>query len=843
VRLGQKLGIYHRIALWGLVLGLSLIPHAGFALTNLPLQELHTHFRGVLKSEDILDLVLKDGSVSYPCYLLRRLGIPVPEGEEDVLVTRKTLSESSLLKLKHAMEISESTEFHGLESVYDFRTPFLRFRPEHEDLYKKILIKMGEEFKKEKVGYAEMSISTEILDPQWIKKMKPVLEKVEKDTGVKLRFLLGIRRTQPVEVMLDNIRRVKLAVSGDNSYLAGIDFMGEEINSTVSFAPAIRASADIRRTIPNFEVRVHAGETMLFPDNVKEAIRSGATRIGHGVYGIDEETLQLARERNVIVEINAGSNEKLRNIRKIEEIPIVQLKKAGIQRYASTDGGGIFKTTVRDEIKKLKTEFGQTAVNRGSVKNIVFIPGSFDPPTKAHLEMFLTGFEKYNPDKLVIMVNAFNGSRNHLTSFEQRREMILSMIPQAYHDRLEIIKEGAGGAEEVLKKLVSNPKDLVISMIGEDAFSEIKVLPKNFTYKIISRPGSGSDPFLNQVKVERLSLPNIRDISSTEVRNALAQKNSTVLDRCLAPTVERYLAERKFYTSPSGITLKNKEVEFQKAYRNLQKKLALDFPQFHYSFPEKIQFDPTASRESWNDQFLRLIRDQTGFSDLTALTEFETGLRPLPPDALFELRKFGPHQFSLNSSNKGKIEEFQKFVGGMLKPGTHLDLNEIDASANEVIAHKASQFRPHSQDPFVLVEDTSLEVEGENAGTNIRWLLEEGGQVDKMAGKKAKWIVKLAYRDGETIKVYNGVVNGKIVRPKGTKGFGFDPYFLPDGSTQTLAEAKPPEFNARWKAVKSFLTEHGEDHAPIDDWRGPWQHSESVHVSAKACLNLKSIVH
>jgi XTP/dITP diphosphohydrolase len=54
-------------------------------------------------------------------------------------------------------------------------------------------------------------------------------------------------------------------------------------------------------------------------------------------------------------------------------------------------------------------------------------------------------------------------------------------------------------------------------------------------------------------------------------------------------------------------------------------------------------------------------------------------------------------------------------------------------------------------------------------------------------GARFKSIV--AYQAGEKVKIFKGVVRGNISHsPMGTKGFGYDPIFIPAGHTVTFAE-------------------------------------------------------
>lgn len=174
--------------------------------------------------------------------------------------------------------------------------------------------------------------------------------------------------------------------------------------------------------------------------------------------------------------------------------------------------------------------------------------------------------------------------------------------------------------------------------------------------------------------------------------------------------------------------------------------------------------------------------------------------------------------WKLNTSNLGKLKEFQRLFAkySIDLAVTTIDLKEIESDPIHVMAHKAAQL-----DEFILTEDTSLDIEGADVGVNVRWLM---NHLDQYAGRKALWTVFLAYRKGDVVMIYKGEIKGAIVRSHGEGGFGFDPVFLPDGATQTLAQSKPDEFNARALAVDALLK--GEKFMAVKaiyHWDGPWQ--------------------
>jgi len=70
-------------------------------------------------------------------------------------------------------------------------------------------------------------------------------------------------------------------------------------------------------------------------------------------------------------------------------------------------------------------------------------------------------------------------------------------------------------------------------------------------------------------------------------------------------------------------------------------------------------------------------------------------------------------------------------------------------------------------------------------------LAEQGGAADRSAHFSC--VLALAWPDGETA-IYEGKVHGAITwPPRGAKGFGYDPVFVPHGDSRTFAEFEPEE--------------------------------------------------
>lgn len=94
--------------------------------------------------------------------------------------------------------------------------------------------------------------------------------------------------------------------------------------------------------------------------------------------------------------------------------------------------------------------------------------------------------------------------------------------------------------------------------------------------------------------------------------------------------------------------------------------------------------------------------------------------------------------------------------------------------------------------------------------SRIRRELQEKNVVDFSA--KFVCVLALASPDCET-ETYEGEVHGRVeFPPRGTRGFGYDPIFVPEGLGQTFGELEPAQKHAmshRARAFEKFLAATG----------------------------------
>lgn len=191
------------------------------------------------------------------------------------------------------------------------------------------------------------------------------------------------------------------------------------------------------------------------------------------------------------------------------------------------------------------------------------------------------------------------------------------------------------------------------------------------------------------------------------------------------------------------------------------------------------------------------------------------------------IRKFnefvGIEDYRLLTSNKNKLREYGEYIPS-LKSEEGRDLPEILSDPISVAIYKGID-----NGPYTISEDTSLEVSGHDVGVNIKWLKH---MLPKMVGEDATWRVLLVRNTGEQIKIYEGIVEGKILEKK-EEGMSFAPYFFietKDGqkSLQELrgSNISPLIYSARAKAAQNLKNDNFivvRDIKDIPEWSGEWQ--------------------
>lgn len=153
------------------------------------------------------------------------------------------------------------------------------------------------------------------------------------------------------------------------------------------------------------------------------------------------------------------------------------------------------------------------------------------------------------------------------------------------------------------------------------------------------------------------------------------------------------------------------------------------------------------------------------------------------------------------TGNKSKAEQLALHLN---HPVEHkkLDLVEIQSlDPEEIIEHKAKEAYKQINTP-VLVEDTSLifHALGKLPGPLIKWFLTELDNeglcriLDGYEDRSALARVFFGLYDGKELKMFQGEMKGTIAKsPRGKRGFGWDPIFIPEGQSKTWGEMDDEE--------------------------------------------------
>ena len=251
------------------------------------------------------------------------------------------------------------------------------------------LLWIAREYKKQGIKYVEIA-DTDLAktgDPavKLLEEVHQIFPTIEKETGVKIRFLIGIRRI-PLTIIKDqktsstylkeNINVLRAV--GKSPYVVGSDFIGEEINDISDLQPAIKEIVKyVNSEDKDFTIRIHAGENDSLRDNVRKSImcvkqslepnqKMPRCRIGHGLYSENldteagKELMNLMKETGVIIEFQLTSNVRLNNLSDLSNHPIKKFLEYGIKCVQGTDGCGMYGSDTFDEQLALQNLLGLT---------------------------------------------------------------------------------------------------------------------------------------------------------------------------------------------------------------------------------------------------------------------------------------------------------------------------------------------------------------------------------------------------------------------------------------------------------------------------------------------------
>ena len=341
----------------------TFINFADFILNNLENAEYN-----IAKIRSSL-AILKDGQAVFTnlekVYIYRYVFAKGVESKEKIDILEKYIKR---IPDKDIIQILEKMlEDKKSESIYKSNT-----------LFQDKLLWIAREYKKQGIKYVEIADTTLVKKGlpaiQMLEQVHQVMPQIEKETGVKIRFLAAIRRI-PLTIIKDQIPSNNylkenidvLKAVAKSPYVVGSDFIGEEINDITELKPAIK---EIVRYVvekdPNFTIRIHAGENDSLRDNVEksidcvvEALKPGEKipkiRLGHGLYTPDlnsedgKKLIKKLQDTEAVLEFQITSNVRLNNLSDISKHPLKTYLKNNVKCVQGTDGCGFYGVDTIDE--------------------------------------------------------------------------------------------------------------------------------------------------------------------------------------------------------------------------------------------------------------------------------------------------------------------------------------------------------------------------------------------------------------------------------------------------------------------------------------------------------------
>lgn len=183
-------------------------------------------------------------------------------------------------------------------------------------------------------------------------------------------------------------------------------------------------------------------------------------------------------------------------------------------------------------------------------------------------------------------------------------------------------------------------------------------------------------------------------------------------------------------------------------------------------------------------------------------------------------RKFTDKQLLVATHNEGKLDEMRQIFGalGVLVTGAReSNLPEPEETEDTFVGNARIKAHAASQATGLpaLSDDSGIQIDALNGAPGVYtadWAETSGGRDFMMAMTKTNQLLEnanaahprtaqfcstlvLAWPDGHD-EVFDGYINGHLIwPPRGRKGHGYDPIFVPEGYDITFGEMEWSEKN------------------------------------------------
>ncbi len=176
------------------------------------------------------------------------------------------------------------------------------------------------------------------------------LEKGKSEFHIEFKIILCAMRHHS---HFQNMEVITLAQEYLGHHVCAVDLAGNEAAFPMNRFRNLFFEASIR----GIPFTIHAGECGNV-DNIIEAIKLGAKRIGHGIaLSGNKEAIQLCKERGVILEMCPISNMQTKAVTDIKKYPLREFLKEGLLVTINTDNRTVSGTTLSQEYDFIQKHF------------------------------------------------------------------------------------------------------------------------------------------------------------------------------------------------------------------------------------------------------------------------------------------------------------------------------------------------------------------------------------------------------------------------------------------------------------------------------------------------------
>jgi adenosine deaminase len=282
---------------------------------SLPKVELHRHLEGSVRYATLKEIA-------------REAGIPVPARHQVQVGRNDPRTLRSFLR-----------KFEPLQSLYPSREAIERVaREAAEDAARDGIVHL--ELRFSPVHFARRMKADPVEVAGWI------IRAARRGAGsMSVKFIVTLGRHHSPR---ENAPSVDAAIEHRGDVVA-LDVAGPEDFPLAPFAPLLKTG-----TRKGLGLTIHAGEAR-GPESVREALRLGATRLGHGVRAArDRKLLEETRRRGIFYEMCLTSNLQTGAVRSPNLHPLPKFLRDGHRVTLSTDDPQVSGTTLIREFREAK---------------------------------------------------------------------------------------------------------------------------------------------------------------------------------------------------------------------------------------------------------------------------------------------------------------------------------------------------------------------------------------------------------------------------------------------------------------------------------------------------------